>query len=59
MALTGVFDLNEVASKLSVTGVNSLSKAIRHVPKNITRVLSDGPTTKSNPQDFYNRKYKV
>lgn len=49
MAMTGVFDLNEdealqlLASKLSVTGVNSLRKAIRHVPKNITRVLSDGP----------------
>ena len=49
MAMSGVFDLNEdealqlLSSKLSVTGINSLRKAIRHVPKNIMRVLNDVP----------------
>ena len=49
MAMSGVFDLNEhegfnyLRGKLSVTGVNNLRKAIRHVPKNVTRVLSDVP----------------
>ena len=47
--MSQVFDLNEdealllLASKLSFTGVNSLRKSIRHVPKNIRRVLSDVP----------------
>ena len=49
MAMSGLFDLNEdealqlLASKLTVTGVNSLRRAIKHVPKNITRVLSGVP----------------
>ena len=47
--MSGVFDMDEdeslqlLAGKLSVIGVNSSRKAIRHVTRNVTRVLSDFP----------------